>query len=218
MALRAGEAPLPFSFTDIAEAAGLHAVTVYGGRETNRYLLETTGTGVAAFDFDNDGFVDLFFVNGSTLEGFPPGREPRSHLYRNRRDGTFEDVTARAGLSLAGWGQGACAGDYDNDGWEDLFVTFWGTSRLFRNRGDGSFGEATGQRDRNRPHALGLGVCVPRLRPRRTARTVRRQLHRSRPGDRPRSRTPDRRRDRCRARTRRPPGRLQPSAATRARP
>jgi len=82
-------------------------------------------------------------VNGTTLEGFPPGAEPTSHLYRNKGDGTFEDVTARAGLALVGWGQGACTGDYDNDGFEDLFVTFWGTSRLFRNRGDGTFEETT---------------------------------------------------------------------------
>jgi enediyne biosynthesis protein E4 len=103
------EAPLPFTFTDIAERAGLSAVTVYGGRETNRYLLETTGSGVAAFDFDNDGLLDIFLVNGTTLEGFPPGKEPTSHLYRNRGDGGFEDVTTKAGLALTGWGQGTCA-------------------------------------------------------------------------------------------------------------
>jgi hypothetical protein len=129
------KAPLPFSFTEIAEQAGLTATTVYGGQGTNRYLLETTGTGIAAFDYDGDGWMDIFQVNGTTLEGFPPGEEP-SRLYRNRRDGTFEDVTERAGLALTGWGQGACTGDYDNDGHEDLFVTFWGTSRLFRNNGE----------------------------------------------------------------------------------
>jgi hypothetical protein len=134
---------LTFSFTEIAARAGLTATTVYGGRTVNRYLLETTGCGAAAFDYDDDGWLDLFIVNGSTLEGFPKGKEPTSHLYRNRRDGTFEDVTARAGLALAGWGQGACAGDYDNDGHEDLFVTYWGVNRLFRNRGDGTFEETT---------------------------------------------------------------------------
>jgi enediyne biosynthesis protein E4 len=135
--------PLGFSFTDIAERAGLTATTVYGGRASNRYLLETTGCGAAALDYDNDGWLDVFVVNGSTLEGFPQGKEPTSHLYRNRRDGTFEDVTAKAGLALVGWGQGACAGDYDNDGDDDLFVTFWGANRLFRNLGDGRFEEAT---------------------------------------------------------------------------
>jgi hypothetical protein len=135
--------PLTFAFTEIASRAGLSATTVYGGVRTNRFLLETTGTGVAAFDYDNDGWLDAFIANGTTLEGFPRGQEPTSHLYRNKRDGTFEDVTSRAGLALVGWGQGACAGDYDNDGWTDLFVTFWGTNRLFRNHGDGTFVETT---------------------------------------------------------------------------
>jgi enediyne biosynthesis protein E4 len=140
---QAQKAPLPFSFTEIAEKAGLTVPTVYGGRETNRYLLETTGCGIAAFDYDGDGWLDIFQVNGTTLEGFPEGQEPTSRLYRNRRDGTFEDVTERAGLALTGWGQGVCTGDYDNDGHEDLFVTFWGTSRLFRNKGDGTFEDVT---------------------------------------------------------------------------
>ena len=134
---------LKFSFSEIAARAGFTVPTVYGGQKTNRYLLETTGCGVAAFDYDNDGWLDLFVVNGTTLEGFPKGKEPASRLYRNRRDGTFEDVTAKAGLALTGWGQGACAGDYDTDGHEDLFVTFWGRNRLFRNRGDGTFEEVT---------------------------------------------------------------------------
>ena len=137
--------PLTFAFTETASRAGLTAPTVYGGVHSNRFLLETTGTGVAALDADNDGWLDVFIVNGTTLEGFPKGKEPTSHLYRNKRDGTFEDVTGRAGLALSGWGQGACAGDYDNDGSVDLFVTFWGTNRLFHNRGDGTFTETTKQ-------------------------------------------------------------------------
>ena len=136
-------APLTFAFTEIGARAGFSAVTVYGGMKTNRYLLETTGTGAAAFDYDKDGWLDVFVVNGTTLEGFPKGQEPTSHLYRNKKDGTFEDVTAQAGLALTGWGQGACAADYDNDGNEDLFVTFFGTNRLFRNRGDGTFDDVT---------------------------------------------------------------------------
>ena len=143
LAGRQGAGALGFAFTEVAASAGLTALTVYGGRNTNRYLLETTGTGVAAFDYDGDGWLDLFVVNGTTLVGFPKGQEPTSHLYRNKHDGTFEDVTARAGLALTGWGQGACAGDYDNDGREDLFVTFFGTNRLFRNRGDGAFDDVT---------------------------------------------------------------------------
>jgi len=140
---RQGASALGFAFTEMAARAGVTAVTVYGGKHTNRYLLETTGTGVAAFDYDSDGWLDLFVVNGTTLEGFPKGQEPISHLYRNKHDGTFEDVTARAGLGLSGWGQGACSGDYDNDGREDLFVTFFGTNRLFHNRGDGRFDDVT---------------------------------------------------------------------------
>ena len=136
---------LGFRFTEIARQAGLTAVTVFGGRDANKYLLETTGCGVALLDYDGDGWLDIFLVNGTTLEGFPPGQEPTNHLYRNRRDGTFEDVTERAGLVHGGWGQGACAGDYDNDGHQDLFVTYYGQNRLYHNRGDGTFEDVTGR-------------------------------------------------------------------------
>jgi hypothetical protein len=136
-------APSGFSFRNTAREAGLTAVTVFGGTETNKYLLETTGCGVAVLDFDADGWLDVFLVNGSVLEGFPRGGAPTNHLYRNRRDGTFEDVTGKAGLAQSGWGQGACAGDYDNDGFDDLFVTYWGQNRLYRNRGDGTFEDVT---------------------------------------------------------------------------
>ena len=151
--------PLGFSFTDIAREAGLTAVTIYGGQKTNKYLLETTGCGVAMLDYDNDGRVDLFFVNGTTLEGFPPGKEPTSHLYRNLGNGTFEDVTAKAGLALVGWGQGACAGDYDNDGYDDLFVTFWGQNRLFHNRGNGTFEDVTASAGLVTPTRWGAGCA-----------------------------------------------------------
>jgi hypothetical protein len=132
-----------FSFTEIAKAAGLNQLTVYGGARTNRYLLETTGCGVAVLDIDGDGWLDVFLVNGTTLAGFPSGKAPMCHLYRNRRDGTFDDVTARAGVGQTGWGQGACAADYDNDGHDDLFVTSWGQNHLYRNRGDGTFDDVT---------------------------------------------------------------------------
>jgi len=141
----AQDATLSFSFTNIAREAGLTARTVYGGQEANKYLLETTGCGAAALDYDGDGWMDIFLVNGTTLEGFPKGQEPTNHLYRNKGDGTFEDVTRRAGLVQSGWGQGACAGDYDNDGREDLFVTYWGQNRLYRNVGDGTFEDVTGK-------------------------------------------------------------------------
>jgi len=134
---------LGFSFTNIAQQAGLTARGIYGKQGTNTYLIETTGTGAAAFDYDGDGWVDIFLVNGSTLEGFPPGQEPTNHLYRNRGNGTFEDVTARAGLTQGGWGQAACVGDYDSDGYDDLLVTYWGQNHLYRNNGNGTFADVT---------------------------------------------------------------------------
>jgi hypothetical protein len=128
------------NFTDVAEKAGLTMTTVFGGKDTKKYIIETTGTGVAIFDYDNDGWPDIFLVNGTTLEGFPAGTAPSSHLYRNNHDGTFADVTAKAGLTATGWGQGVCAGDYDNDGWEDLYVTYYGKNRLYHNQ-NGVFSE-----------------------------------------------------------------------------
>ena len=120
-------------FTDIAEKAGLTMTNVFGGLDSKKYIIETTGTGVAIFDYDNDGWPDIFIVNGTTLEGFPAGKAPTNHLYRNNHDGTFSDVTMKAGLAASGWGQGVCAGDYDNDGWEDLYVTYYGKNRLYHN-------------------------------------------------------------------------------------
>ena len=151
---------LGFSFSNIAAKAGLTARTIYGAEGTNTYLLETTGTGVAAFDYDGDGWLDIFLVNGTTLEGFPKGQEPTNHLYRNRRDGTFEDVTARAGLIASGWGQGVCTGDYDNDGHEDLFVTYWGQNKLYRNRGDGSFDDVTASANLIHPRSRWSSGCA----------------------------------------------------------
>jgi enediyne biosynthesis protein E4 len=121
------------NFSDIAEKAGLTAVNVFGGVDTKKYIIETTGTGVAIFDYDNDGWPDIFIVNGTTLEGFPGKEAPTNHLYHNNHDGTFTDVTAKAGLTATGWGQGVCVGDYDNDGWEDLYVTYYGKNRLYHN-------------------------------------------------------------------------------------
>jgi enediyne biosynthesis protein E4 len=121
-------------FTDVAQKAGLIAPIVFGGKDTKKYIIETTGTGAAIFDYDNDGWPDIFLVNGTTLEGFPTGEAPTNHLYRNNHDGTFTDVTVKAGLNVTGWGQGVCVGDYDNDGWEDLYVTYYGKNRLFHNQ------------------------------------------------------------------------------------
>jgi hypothetical protein len=131
--------PLGVSFLNVARESGLNAKTIFGGEHKNKYLLETTGCGVAFYDYDNDGWLDIFLVNGSRLEGFPAGSEPVSHLFRNNRDGTFTDVTAKAGVGHSGWGQGVCIGDYDNDGWEDLFITYYGKNVLYHNNGDGTF-------------------------------------------------------------------------------
>jgi hypothetical protein len=132
-------ADLGVSFINVAQESGVNAKTIFGGEHKNKYLLETTGCGVAFYDYDNDGWLDIFLVNGSRLEGFPPGKEPTSHLFKNNRDGTFTDVTVKAGLAHSGWGQGVCIGDYDNDGFDDLFVTYFGKNVLYHNKGDGTF-------------------------------------------------------------------------------
>jgi len=127
------------SFLNVAKESGLNVKTIFGGEHKNKYLLETTGCGVAFYDYDNDGWLDIFLVNGTRLEGFAAGSEPTSHLFKNNRDGTFTDVTTKAGVAHSGWGQGCCIGDYDNDGWEDLFVTYFGKNVLYHNNGDGTF-------------------------------------------------------------------------------
>jgi enediyne biosynthesis protein E4 len=127
------------SFVNVAREAGLNVKTIFGGEHKNKYLLETTGCGVAFYDYDNDGWLDIFLVNGWRLEGFPSGSEPTSHLFKNNRDGTFTDVTLKAGVAHSGWGQGVCVGDYDNDGWDDLYVTYFGKNVLYHNNGDGTF-------------------------------------------------------------------------------
>ncbi|NYF78322.1 CRTAC1 family protein [Granulicella arctica] len=135
--------PLGVTFLDVAKQAGLNAKTIYGGEHKNKYLLETTGCGVAFYDFDHDDWIDIFLINGSRLEGFPKGQEPVSHLFKNNRDGTFTDITLQAGLARSGWGQGCCVGDYDNDGWDDLFVSYYGQNVLYRNNGNGTFTDVT---------------------------------------------------------------------------
>jgi enediyne biosynthesis protein E4 len=134
---------LGVSFVNVARESGLNVKTIFGGEHKNKYLLETTGCGVAFYDYDNDGWLDIFLVNGSRLEGFPAGQAPSSHLFKNNRDGTFTDVTAQAGLLHSGWGQGVCIGDYDNDGYEDLFVTYFGKNVLYHNNGNGAFTDVT---------------------------------------------------------------------------
>ena len=137
---RAAGAEPAVNFTDIAAQAGIaRARNVSGSPADKRFLLEEMGCGVALFDFDNDGWLDIFLVNGSTLQSGAGAPKPTSYLFRNNRDGTFTDVTRKAGLTFSGWGQGCCVGDYDNDGFEDLFVSYWGRNVLYHNNGDGTF-------------------------------------------------------------------------------
>ncbi len=130
---------LPFAahFTDIATAAGLHHPTLYGEWSHKDYILETIGCGCAFFDYDNDGWLDIFVLTGTRVHGPTPDNSNR--LYRNNRDGTFTDVTREAGLWSEGWASGVCIGDYNNDGHEDLFISQWGQNKLFRNNGNGTF-------------------------------------------------------------------------------
>jgi hypothetical protein len=139
--LPAGKAS-PFSrFTDVAKSAGLTQTMIYGDSAKVTYIIENMGAGCAFFDYDNDGWMDIFILGGRRLEGVVPGASNR--LYHNNRDGTFTDITEKAGLTDAGWATGVCVGDYDNDGFEDLFLTYYGQNRLYHNNGNGSFTDVT---------------------------------------------------------------------------
>jgi hypothetical protein len=130
---------LPFNarFVDIAAQAGLTQPVVYGGLEKKDYIIETVGCGCAFIDYDNDGWLDIFVLSGTRLADPPPGATNR--LYKNNRDGTFTDVTEKAGLRHTSWASAVCVGDYNNDGFEDMVVTSWGGLSLYRNNGDGTF-------------------------------------------------------------------------------
>ena len=132
----------PVWFVNVAPQAGLNMVNVNGEPDTKKYIIETTGSGVAIIDYDHDGWPDILLLNGKHLDETPvSGPQPTSHLYHNNHDGTFTDVTVSAGLNFTGWAQGACVGDYDNDGFDDLYVTFYGKNRLYHNEGNGKFRE-----------------------------------------------------------------------------
>jgi hypothetical protein len=142
--------PWSVTFTDVASAAGLRYPSVYGGVDRKRFIIETNGAGVALVDVDRDGWLDAFVLSGTRLaeDGkseakFSPADAPTNRLYRNKQNGTFEDVTDASGLRRTGWASGVCAGDYDNDGSIDLFVTYFGRNVLYRNRGNGRFEDAT---------------------------------------------------------------------------
>ena len=136
----------PVTFVDVGREAGLNVPNVWGGTEHKRSIIEAKGSGLAFFDYDNDGWLDIYLTNGTQLDAhWPPGQAPTSRLYKNNRDGTFTDVTEKSGLARTGWQTGVCVGDYDNDGWDDLFCCFWGHNILFHNNGDGTFTDMTHQ-------------------------------------------------------------------------
>ena len=133
--------PFGAYFIDVAKQAGLVLPVLYGEVDHKDYILETVGCGCAFFDYDNDGWMDVFILNGNRLRGVPQGTTSR--LYRNNRDGTFTDVTEKSGLGAAGWASAVSVGDYNNDGFEDLFCTYFGQNKLYRNNGDGTFTDVT---------------------------------------------------------------------------
>src|ERR1700746_2131782 len=133
--------PFHARFVDVAKEAGLHAPVIYGGVESKKYIMEANGCGCAFIDYDNDGWMDIFLLSGTRLEADPP--DATNRLYKNNRDGTFTDVTDKAGLQSAGWACGVCIGDYNNDGFEDIFCTRFGQHTLYRNNGDGTFTDVT---------------------------------------------------------------------------
>ncbi len=143
-AANANPAPSPVQFVDVAKQAGLNIPNVWGGVDHKRSIIEAKGSGLAFFDYDHDGWLDIYLTNGNRLDAhWPAGKAPTSHLYKNNRDGTFTDVTEKSGLGVTGWQTGVCVGDYDNDGWDDLFCTFWGHNILFHNNGNGTFTDVT---------------------------------------------------------------------------
>ncbi|HVX67377.1 MAG TPA: VCBS repeat-containing protein, partial [Bryobacteraceae bacterium] len=144
-------------FEDLAAKAGLTGVNVSGSDKQQMYIVENTGNGVAAFDYDNDGLVDLFFVNADRFDR--TGAAPTHFLYHNLGGLRFEDVTAKSGITHNDWGQGVCAGDVDNDGRVDLFVTAWGRNVLWRNQGDGTFRDETQARGLAAPKRWSTGCA-----------------------------------------------------------
>ncbi len=167
----------PFSsrLTDVATEAGLTHPVVYGGVDTKQYILEVVGCGVAFIDYDNDGWQDLFVLSGTRLDGDPAGATNR--LYKNNRNGTFTDVTEQAGLRRTGWASAVTVGDYDNDGFDDLFITYYGRNVLYRNNGNGTFSDVTEKAGlRAGGSAIRVRLHVGGLRPGRASRSVRGDL------------------------------------------
>ena len=144
-AARSKPSGLPFNarFTDVSKEAGLTRPVIYGPDDRKDYILETVGCGVAFFDYDNDGWLDILLLSG-THKDSPPA-DAINRLYKNNRNGTFTDVTAKAGLARSGWASSVTIADYNNDGFEDIFITYRGQNVLYRNNGDGTFTDVTKQ-------------------------------------------------------------------------
>ena len=158
--LFAADSTGPVTFTDVTARAGLSgAINIFGSTNNKQFLLEEMGGGVALFDYDNDGWLDIFLVNGTSFDPAVRDRNPTSFLFRNNRDGTFTDVTAKAGLTRSGWGQGCCVGDYDNDGFDDLFVSYFGRNVLYHNNGDGTFTDVSEKAGVAGSGRWGAGCC-----------------------------------------------------------
>src|SRR5918998_1454490 len=133
--------PTNVRFTDITEQAGVRFKHV--STPEKRYIVESMSGGVALIDYDSDGYLDIYFVNSLTVDMVKSKGKTKSTLYRNRGDGTFTDVTDKAGVGDIGWGMGAAVADYDNDGFQDIYVTCVGPNRLLKNNGDGTFKDVT---------------------------------------------------------------------------
>ena len=168
--------PFDAHFVDVAGAAGLAFPVIYGEPHNSDYILESIGCGCAFIDYDQDGWPDMFVLSGSRLEGAPGSATNR--LYKNNRNGTFTDVTEKAGLHRTGWALSVSVGDYNNDGFEDLFMTYYGRNVLYRNNGDGTFTDVTEKSGLSgEPGPLELGMLLCRLQPRRASGPGCGQLH-----------------------------------------
>lgn len=140
-----GESAFSIRLVDIAAESGLTLRNTSGGKDVKTYIIETTGNGVAIFDYDGDGANDVLITNGTTLSGSVKGETRTVQLYRNNGQGKFTDVSRQAGFTFEGWAQGVCVGDYNNDGKPDVLITYYGQNRLYKNLGGGKFADATAE-------------------------------------------------------------------------
>jgi hypothetical protein len=167
MAPQPASEPWSVTLTDAAASSGLTHPSIYGGVDRKRFIIETNGAGVALVDYDNDGWLDALVLSGTRLEEgarrnveWPAGQAPTNRLYRNLKNGNFQDVTARVGLTRTGWASSVCAGDYDNDGWTDLFLTYFGQNVLYRNARGKTFEDVTDRASVGRPDTRWGSGCT----------------------------------------------------------